>query len=81
MQSNIFCLSVTSIALISPKVRKSSSSSSSSSSSDEEVVELFRVNKIRGRVFKQLKEEDLKQLGLTALGDRRLLLHLLQQVK
>ena len=48
---------------------------------DEEVVELFRVKKIRGRVFKLLKEEDLKQLGLTALGDRRLLIHLLQQVK
>lgn len=47
---------------------------------DEEVVELFRANKIRGRVLKLLKEEDLKHLGVTALGDIRLLLHLLQQV-
>ena len=47
---------------------------------DEEVVELFQANKIRGRVLKLLREKDLKQFGVTALGDIRLLLHLLQQV-
>ena len=47
---------------------------------DEEVVELFRCNKIRGKVLKLLTEGDMKEMGLTAIGDRRLLNHLLQQV-
>ena len=47
---------------------------------DEEVVELFRCNKIRGKVLKLLTDGDMKEMGLTAIGDRRLLNHLLQQV-
>lgn len=48
---------------------------------DEEVVEVFRCNKISGKVLSLLTEEDFKELGLTALGDRRLLSHLLQEFK
>ena len=47
---------------------------------DEEEVELFRRNKIRGKVLKLLTDRDLQEMGLTAIGDRRLLNHLLQQV-
>ena len=47
---------------------------------DEEVIELFRLNKIRGKVLKLLTDKDLQEMGLTAIGDRRLLSHLLQQV-
>ena len=47
---------------------------------DKEVVELFRCNKIRGKVLKLLTDGDMKEMGLTAIGDRRLLNHLLQQV-
>ena len=46
---------------------------------DEEVVEVFRCNKISGKVLSLLTEEDFKELGLKALGDRRLLSHLLKQ--
>lgn len=46
---------------------------------DEEVVQVFRSNKITGKVLSLLSDEDFKELGLTALGDRRLLSHLLQQ--
>ena len=47
---------------------------------DEEAVELFRRNKIRGKVLKLLTDRDLQEMGLTTIGDRRLLNHLLQQV-
>ena len=47
---------------------------------DEEAVKLFRRNKIRGKVLKLLTDRDLQEMGLTAIGDRRLLNHLLQQV-
>ena len=46
----------------------------------DEEVELFRRNKIRGKVLKLLTDRDLQEMGLTAIGDRRLLNHLLQQV-
>ena len=48
---------------------------------DEEVVKVFRCNKINGKVLSLLTEEDLKELGLAALGDRRLLSHLLKEFK
>ena len=48
---------------------------------DEEVVKVFRSNKINGKVLSLLTEEDLKELGLAALGDRRLLSHLLKEFK
>ena len=35
---------------------------------------------LRGKVLKLLTEGDMKEMGLTAIGDRRLLNHLLQQV-
>ena len=38
---------------------------------DEEVVGSFRVNKICGSVLWSLNESDMKELELTALGDRR----------
>ena len=47
---------------------------------DEEAVELFCRNKIRGKVLKLLTDRDLQEMGLTTIGDRRLLNHLLQQV-
>ena len=47
---------------------------------DEEVIELFRCNKISGKVLKLLTDRDLQEMGLTAIGGRRLLNHLLQQV-
>ena len=47
---------------------------------DEEIVELFCCNKIRGKVLKLLMDRNLQEMGLTAIGDRRLLNHLLQQV-
>ena len=36
-----------------------------------EVVRIFRANKICGSVLWSLNEPDMKELGLTALGDRR----------
>lgn len=38
---------------------------------DEEAVELFRRNKIRGKVLKLFTDTDLQEMGLTAIGDRR----------
>jgi len=52
-----------------------------SNSFDEDTVKVFRSNKITGKVLSLLTEEDFKELGLNALGDRRLLSHLLQQFK
>ena len=48
---------------------------------DEEVVKVFRSNKINGKVLSLLTEEDFKELGLAALGDRRLLSHLHKEFK
>ncbi|XP_065885283.1 uncharacterized protein [Dysidea avara] len=44
---------------------------------EEDIVECFRVNKIRGRVLFLLSEDDMKQLGLDALGDRKYFQHIL----
>lgn len=38
---------------------------------DEDVVETFRSNKIDSPTFMDLTNEDLKELGITALGDRK----------
>ena len=46
---------------------------------DEDIVECFRVNKIRGRVLFLLSEDDMKQLGLGALGDRKYFQHVLHK--
>ena len=48
---------------------------------DEEVVKVFHSNKINGKVLSLLTEEDFKELGLTALGDRRLLNQLMKELK
>lgn len=45
---------------------------------EKDVVELFRVNRIRGPVLSLLTDTELKELGVTALGDRKLLLKLFQ---
>ena len=47
---------------------------------EENVIQAFRVNKVRGRVLPLLNDEDLKQLELIALGDRKYLQHLLARV-
>ena len=44
----------------------------------EDVVELFSVNRITGEVLSLLTEDDLKELGVAALGDRKLLLKALK---
>jgi len=46
---------------------------------EENVVQAFRVNKVKGRVLPLLNDEDFKQLELTALGDRKYLQHLLSR--
>ena len=46
---------------------------------DEEVVQIFRVNKISGSVLVLLSDTDMKELGLTALGDRKRLQFLLKK--
>ena len=45
---------------------------------EDDVIELFRVNRIRGPALSLLTEEDLKELGVAALGDRKILLKLFQ---
>ena len=37
---------------------------------DEEVVAVFKKNKINGKALLLLKDEDMKSLGLDAIGDR-----------
>ena len=38
---------------------------------DNDVVEVFRSNKIDGAVFLDLNREDLRELGIVALGDQK----------
>lgn len=38
---------------------------------DISVVEVFRCNKVDGEVFVQLDSNDMKELGISALGDRK----------
>lgn len=38
---------------------------------DDEVVEIFRTNKIDGSTLLELNSDDLKELGIVALGDRK----------
>ena len=45
---------------------------------EKDVIELFRVNRIRGPVLSLLTDAELKELGVAALGDRKLLLKLFQ---
>ena len=42
--------------------------------SKEDVINLFSVNRISGEVLPLLSDGDLKELGVAALGDRKLLL-------
>ena len=42
------------------------------------MIELFRVNRIRGPALSLLTEEDFRELGVAALGDRKILLKLFQ---
>jgi hypothetical protein len=41
----------------------------------DEYEKVFRENKINERVLPSLTAEDLKELGVTALGDRRIPRH------
>lgn len=45
---------------------------------EKDVTELFRANRIRGEVLPLLTDTDLKELGVAALGDRKLLLKLFE---
>ena len=38
---------------------------------DDDAVEVFRANKIDGGTLLELNSEDLKELGIVALGDRK----------
>ena len=40
----------------------------------QDVIQLFNVNRISGEVLPLLSDGDLKELGVAALGDRKLLL-------
>lgn len=46
----------------------------SSKGFQEDVIQLFSVNRISGEVLPLLTDGDLKELGVAALGDRKLLL-------
>ena len=45
---------------------------------DEEVAESMRINKIDGDTLLDLSSQDLKELGIVALGDRKRLEKLCQ---
>ena len=45
---------------------------------ENDVIELFRANRIRGPVLSMLTDDELKELGVAALGDRKILLKLFQ---
>ena len=48
---------------------------------DSEVVEAFRGNKVDWDVFTQLDKDDIKELGVTALGDRKKLQQLITRLQ
>ena len=43
---------------------------------DAEVVDTFRINKIDGETLLELTQEEMKELGIVALGDRKKLVKL-----
>ena len=47
----------------------------------EDVVEIFRENRIDGIVLRDLTVDDMKELGVKALGDRKKLSSLIEAVK
>ena len=48
---------------------------------DYEVVDAFRQNKIDWDVFTQLDRDDIRELGVTALGDRKKLIRLVAKLQ
>ena len=48
---------------------------------EEDIIESFRVNKIKGRVLPLLEDEDMERLGLSALGDQKYLKHILRNTQ
>ena len=48
---------------------------------DYSVVEVFRENKIDGIEFVSLSRDDMKELGISALGDRKKLLRLIHTLE
>jgi len=48
---------------------------------DDSVVELFKENNIDGTELTSLDREGMKELGITALGDRKKLLRLICELE
>ena len=48
---------------------------------DEEVVEVFRKNKVSEAVLIELDYDDLKELGIVALGDRKMIKKLINELQ
>ena len=48
---------------------------------DEEVVEVFRKNKVSEAVLIELDNDDLKELGIVALGDRKMIKKLINELQ
>lgn len=48
---------------------------------DEATVKIFRVNKVDRAILLDLDKDDMKELGVTALGDRKKLLSIIAKLK
>ena len=48
---------------------------------DEATVEIFCVNKVDCTILLDLDKDDMKELGVTALGDRKKLLNIIAKLK
>lgn len=48
---------------------------------DRSVTAIFHDNKVDGTVFVELDKDDMKELGISALGDRKKLQQLIDKVK
>jgi len=48
---------------------------------EEDIIETFRVNKIKGRVLPLLGDGDMEKLGLSALGDQKYFQHILHKTQ
>ena len=48
---------------------------------EEDIIEIFRVNKIKGRVLPLLCDSDMEKLGLSALGDQKYFQHILHKAQ
>ena len=48
---------------------------------EEATVEIFRANKVDCTILLDLDKDDMKELGVTALGDRKKLLNIIATLK